>query len=210
MNDGGHAGPSAEHRFVETVWRAVQGLQPRQRAALLLYAHDGGGRSALPLLSRAGVASFAEIARLVDIPDAALRRLWASLPLDDLQIGAQFGITWVQVENLRNTARAILARRLGDLRFVPALLDVSTRGNDIVDLAAIWRAELVAVCGDRHPPAELLAALLAGRLGDADREAVGGHVEVCVECAASLTSIRGNQPPAAGSRVRRLFFRRRT
>lgn len=187
-NDAGPAMITDRH-FVEAVWRAVRALQPRQRAALLLNVRDGAGASALPLLNRAGLASVADIAALIDIPDAALRRLWNSLPFDDLQIGAYLGITWVQVVQLRQTARAVLVRRISEFGVSLQALLRTAGDSDIAALADLWRSELIAA-DDQHVPAELLQALVTNRLGEADREAVTGHVEVCARCAAEVSNLR--------------------
>lgn len=101
-----------DRQYLEAIWAAIRQLQPRQRAALLLNLRDRGGGSALRLFPLTGIASMRDIAAAVEMPVEALARLWTALPLDDLQIGAQFGITRQQVINLRKTARATLARRL--------------------------------------------------------------------------------------------------
>lgn len=105
-----------DRQYLERVWAAVAHLQPRQRAALLLNLRDPAGGSALQLVPLTGLASIREIAAIIDIPAAALARVWSALPFDDLQIGAHLGITRQQVINLRKTARATLARRLRDYR----------------------------------------------------------------------------------------------
>ncbi|MBM3819967.1 MAG: hypothetical protein FJW14_13255 [Acidimicrobiia bacterium] len=107
------AGDMLESReALDTVWREIVDLPPRQRAALLLNLRDPEGGAVLHLLPATGVVSFAAIARVLDLQVPELERLWDSLPLDDLSIAARFGLSRQQVINLRKSARARLARRL--------------------------------------------------------------------------------------------------
>ena len=101
--------------FFEQVWLEVCQLPVLQRAALLLNlrdSRDGGVISFLPFL---GVASKAELARLLAMPYADFQKVWNELPLDDLRIAQMFGITRQQVINLRKTARERLARKMRKL-----------------------------------------------------------------------------------------------
>jgi hypothetical protein len=106
-----------EHRetLVRT-WNEIVSLPPRQRAALLLNLRDPDGGAILHLLPSTEVISSRSIAEALEISPEALAELWDKLPLDDLSIASQLGLTRQQVINLRKSARARLARRLrGDI-----------------------------------------------------------------------------------------------
>lgn len=94
------------------VWREIEQLLPRQRAALLLNLRDPEGGAVLHLLPATGVVSLGGIAAALEIDEPALASMWDGLPLDDLSIAAKLGLTRQQVINLRKAARARLARRL--------------------------------------------------------------------------------------------------
>ncbi len=95
-------------------WGEIADLPARQRAALLLHLRDETGRSGLALLRLAGVATLAAIAAALELTTVDLAALLPLLPLDDLRIAERLGVTRQQVINLRKSARARLARRLGD------------------------------------------------------------------------------------------------
>lgn len=94
------------------VWREIVELPPRQRAALLLNLRDPDGGAVLQMLPGTGAVDAASIAAALEISPQELDRLWTNLPLDDLSIAHQLGLTRQQVINLRKSARARLARRL--------------------------------------------------------------------------------------------------
>jgi DNA-binding CsgD family transcriptional regulator len=98
------------------VWGEIRELPVRQRCALLLNLRDGEEGNAVALLVLSGAATLAEIARTLEMPVEELAALWSRLPLDDLTIAARLGLTRQQVINLRKSARARLARRLGGAR----------------------------------------------------------------------------------------------
>jgi hypothetical protein len=98
---------SAEH-----LWREIEQLPPRQRAALLLNLREAGGGSAIPLITVTGLATSERIAELTGIPAGELASIWNQLPLDDNTIASRLGATRQQVINLRKCARERLARRL--------------------------------------------------------------------------------------------------
>jgi hypothetical protein len=101
------------HRaHLERLWGEIRELQPRQRAALLLNLRDEEGRGMIELWPLTGIAPMAELARALDLTEAALRELWPTLPRDDQWIAERLGITRRQVINLRKCARERLARRL--------------------------------------------------------------------------------------------------
>jgi putative zinc finger protein len=182
--------PIDSRAFVEQVWHAIGGLPPRQRGALLLGAGDPALGSAVPLLVECGVASLDEVAGAMELPPSALRRFWSTLPFDDLQIGAQFGITWVQASRLRATARAALAHAVsGVWRDLPPARDGFDR------LAHLLRGLIDAAGETFHVERELLAAHLRGMLGEADREIVTGHLAICNACA-DVVRLLFNTPKA--------------
>ena len=100
---------------LERLWGEIRELPPRQRAALLLNLRDDEGRGMIELWPQTGIASLAELARALDLTEAALRELWPTLPRDDQWIAARLGVTRRQVINLRKCARGRLARRLRDI-----------------------------------------------------------------------------------------------
>jgi RNA polymerase sigma factor (sigma-70 family) len=101
------------HRdHLERLWGEIRELPVRQRAALLLNLRDDEGRGMIELWPQTGIAPMAEVARALDLTEAALRELWPTLPRDDQWIAERLGITRRQVINLRKCARERLARRL--------------------------------------------------------------------------------------------------
>jgi RNA polymerase sigma factor (sigma-70 family) len=102
----------ATKELVESLWREIQELPPRQRSALLLNLRDTERENALSLFPLMGVASFSEIALALMMSPEDLAALWNDLPLEDLKIAALLGVTRQQVINLRMSARKRLQRRL--------------------------------------------------------------------------------------------------
>ena len=98
--------------YLEQLWREIQDLGERHRAALLLNLRDADGGNALALLVHLGIASIEEIAEAIGIPVRRLAQLWNELPLDDRAIAGMLNMTRQQVINLRRTARERLARRM--------------------------------------------------------------------------------------------------
>jgi len=94
------------------VWEEIVQLPPRQRTALLLNLRDPEGGAVLHMLPGTGVVPMEGIAAALEMAGPELDALWDKLPLDDLSIAAQLGLTRQQVINLRKAARARLARRL--------------------------------------------------------------------------------------------------
>lgn len=97
---------------LDTLWREVKELPPQQRAALLLNLRDADGMNALALFILLDVATFDELASVLEMTTEYLQSIWSSLPLDDLTIGAILGKARQQVINLRKSARMRLARRM--------------------------------------------------------------------------------------------------
>jgi DNA-directed RNA polymerase specialized sigma24 family protein len=102
----------ASKEAAANLWREIEQLPPRQRAALLLNLREAGGGSAIPLITVTGLATSARIAELTGIPAEELASIWNQLPLDDNTIASRLGATRQQVINLRKCARERLARRL--------------------------------------------------------------------------------------------------
>jgi hypothetical protein len=99
-------------QYLEILWEEIRALRAPQRAALLFHIRNADGTSALALFVRLGIATFDQIADVVEISAERLAALWRDLPLDDLKIAATLDITRQQVINLRKAARARLARRM--------------------------------------------------------------------------------------------------
>jgi hypothetical protein len=95
---------------VRLLWDGVLELPTRHRKALLLNLRDHCGDNALITLTLTGVAGLRDIASALEIPVAELVEIWNSLPWDDRRIGEHMGLERQQVINLRQTARARLAR----------------------------------------------------------------------------------------------------
>lgn len=101
-----------EHREVlRAVWREVKELRPMQRKALLLNLRSEETVNVIALFVLTGIATFEEVAAVLEWAPAQLADVWPSLPLDDLRIAELLGIKRQQVINLRKSARERLARR---------------------------------------------------------------------------------------------------
>lgn len=100
-------------QYLAALWREIAGLRAPQRAALLLNLRDADQRNALALFIRVGVTTIDALAAAAGLTVEQLAALWSDLPLDDLRIAARLGVTRQQVINLRKSARARLARRMG-------------------------------------------------------------------------------------------------
>jgi len=98
------------------VWREIELLPPRQRAALLLGLRDDNGSATASLLILLQIATFDELAAAVELAREELAAIWDQLPLPDMAIAGRLGLTRQQVINLRKSARDRLGRRLPFLR----------------------------------------------------------------------------------------------
>lgn len=98
--------------FLASLWREIQELPARQRAALLLNLRDGAGGNALENFLLTNAATPRQLAEALEMSEAEFARLWRDLPLDDLRIAEILGATRQQVINLRKCAREKLGRRL--------------------------------------------------------------------------------------------------
>jgi DNA-directed RNA polymerase specialized sigma24 family protein len=100
----------ATRETLDLLWNAIRELPLPQRRALLLHAHDSGGGSVIPLLVFTGVATFDDMAAVLNYNRTSLERLWDRLPMADLDIGNLLGITRPRVIGLRRAARERLDR----------------------------------------------------------------------------------------------------
>lgn len=100
---------------LQLLWREISQLPRRQRVALLLNLRNPHGVNIISLLPATGIATFEQIAQILEIPVAEFEQLWADLPLDDLRIAAYVGATRQQIINLRKTARERLQKRMSVL-----------------------------------------------------------------------------------------------
>lgn len=98
--------------FLQRLWEELRELPAHQRAALLLNLRDEAGRGCIALFVIAGVATLAQLAAALDMPDEKFATLWNDLPLEDLRVAELLGLTRQQVINARKSARERLARRL--------------------------------------------------------------------------------------------------
>lgn len=105
-------------RFTASLWAEVKTLPRAQRVALLLSLRDGRGNSVLSMFPLFGLATFAEIAGVLEVGEADLEKMWTGLPWADAEIAALLGLTRQQVINLRMSARKRLANRLGGMRVI--------------------------------------------------------------------------------------------
>jgi hypothetical protein len=97
---------------LQLIWKEIRELPIQQRRALLLNLRDERGNCMTSELTRAGVASIAQIAGVLQISLDEFWSLWAELPLEDARIAEMFGFTREQVTNHRKAARARLGRRM--------------------------------------------------------------------------------------------------
>jgi hypothetical protein len=107
--------PPADRRLelrqrLECLWSEVRLLPPGQRSALLLNLGSSHG-AAVWLLNDLGIATFRELAEVLEISREDLAALWNRLPLEDLAIAERLAVTRQQVINLRAAARQRLQRR---------------------------------------------------------------------------------------------------
>ena len=101
-----------EVAFVRALWSEIRELRPMQRKALLLNLRYSGETNIVSLIVLAGIATFDEIAAVLEMSRPELMAVWRALPMEDAKIAERFGITRQQVINLRKAARDRLSRRL--------------------------------------------------------------------------------------------------
>jgi hypothetical protein len=93
------------------LWKEICALPLRHRSALLLNLRDRSGTDALELFQITRVATIRDIAAVLDFGPEKFAEVWNELPWDDLRIAKHLSLTRQQVINLRQSARARLARR---------------------------------------------------------------------------------------------------
>lgn len=82
---------------------------------MLLNLRDDRNESALDLFLFTGTASLTEIATALGKTEEWLAEVWNGLPLADASIASHLALERQQIINLRRTARARLARRMGEI-----------------------------------------------------------------------------------------------
>jgi DNA-directed RNA polymerase specialized sigma24 family protein len=103
----------AERRiFLQRLWEEVRQLPMNQRAALLLNLRDQEGRGCLALFPALGIATFRQVAEVLEMSAEKLAELCGGLPLEDAKIAELLQLTQRQVINARKSARQRLTRRL--------------------------------------------------------------------------------------------------
>jgi hypothetical protein len=105
-----------QRQLLQLLWREICLLPRRQRVALLLNLKNPHGINTITLLPATGIATFEQLAQVLEIPLPEFEKLWADLPLDDLRLAEYLGATRQQVINLRKTARERLVKRMSALR----------------------------------------------------------------------------------------------
>jgi len=100
------------HEVLKQLWDEIKRLPRRHRVALLCNLRDQEGVNVIMLFPVTGVATFEELAYVLEMPVPDFETLWARLPLDDASLAQFLGITRQQVINLRRSARDRLRRRL--------------------------------------------------------------------------------------------------
>jgi hypothetical protein len=101
-----------QRTYLERLWIEVCQLPLLQRAALLLNLRDAHGGSAIFFIPHLGIADKPQLAKVLDLSEVDLAKLWDDLPLDDAAVAERLKVTRQQVINLRKTARERLARRM--------------------------------------------------------------------------------------------------
>jgi len=100
------------HQLLERLWAEIRLLPRRQRVALLCNLKNERGINVITLFPVVRVATFEEIADVLEIPHGEFEILWGKLPIDDKELAEFLGITRQQTINLRRSARDRLMRRM--------------------------------------------------------------------------------------------------
>jgi hypothetical protein len=105
-----------EHTAVlGALWSAINEMPLRHRSALLLNLRAPDGEGLITFLPMTRIASIRDIARCLEMSETELAAVWAELPWEDKTIADHLALTRQQVINLRQSARAMLKRRMRDL-----------------------------------------------------------------------------------------------
>ena len=97
---------------LKRLWAEIGELPLHHRTALLLNLRDRDGSDALDLFLLARVATLHDLAGALEFQTEDFAKIWNELPWDDSRIANYLGLTRQQVINLRQSARARLARTL--------------------------------------------------------------------------------------------------
>jgi RNA polymerase sigma factor (sigma-70 family) len=100
------------HQRLEQLWKEIRQLPRRQRVALLLNLRNPQRINVITLFPATNIATFEQLAEILEIPLEEFENLWANLPMNDSSIAELLGATRQQVINLRKNARDRLMRRM--------------------------------------------------------------------------------------------------
>ncbi len=108
--------PTAESRLIDRtymvrLWQEICDLPIPHRKALLLNLNDGAGGD-IQLFVHLGIASLEQISNCLEMKVIEFAKLWNELPLDDMRIARELGMSRQDVVNRRSAARKRLARRM--------------------------------------------------------------------------------------------------
>jgi RNA polymerase sigma factor (sigma-70 family) len=98
--------------FLQRLWEEVRQLPLNQRVALLLNLRDSEEKGCIALFPSIGIATFRQLAEVLEMGAEKLSEIWNELPLEDAKIGELLKLTRQQVINARKSARERLGRRL--------------------------------------------------------------------------------------------------
>lgn len=100
-----------ERQYIERLWKEICELPLEHRKALLFNLQDSAGGD-IQLFDFLGIASIPQIAAAVEMAPPVFAELWKELPLDDVAIGRELGLSRQDVANRRSAARKRLARKM--------------------------------------------------------------------------------------------------
>ena len=100
-----------ERQYIEHLWKEICDLPLEHRKALLFNLQDSAGGD-IQLFDALGIASVAQIAAAVEMDPKVFAELWKRLPIDDVSLGRQLGLSRQDVANRRSSARKRLARKM--------------------------------------------------------------------------------------------------
>jgi RNA polymerase sigma factor (sigma-70 family) len=103
-------------QFLTKMWNEIIQLPVKQRAALLLNLRDSDGRDLLSVFPLSGIATYREIAKILELPLDQFAEIWKEIPLGDLRIAELLGVSRQQVINFRKSGRERLMRRANEDR----------------------------------------------------------------------------------------------
>ncbi len=114
-SDNGPLERLEQSAFLKKLWNEIGQLPLKHRAALLLNLSDGRGDALITVFPLMRIASIRQIAENLEIPIETFACIWSELSWDDLKVAEHLGLTRQQVINLRQSARAMLRRRMGKI-----------------------------------------------------------------------------------------------